>query len=302
VNSADLLSLHDRCQRSSHWGREWEANRLHPNEALRRAIDDGLLHDGDDPGQYAGDSVMTLAAERGLDIDGNRYECAMHNAALADIVVTAIRSGGHWARPEDRKVKSFTWASNCFVEPSGTRLRRVLTVDRWNDERKLSETHSWRTLGEQAAYGLPMTLTVVLIGQRRQGRHHSPWSKGFLHPKSRCLRIAKRSGEKFDGNWIPCWREEQENISRDKWLDAMKADGIMNDVLFNVEIPAPCAELQSKIGRLAERKMEALAAAKEVPAPNISVCHWPTPCTFAESCWSFTEPSERTGYIQISTR
>jgi len=300
MNTAELLSFHDRCSRSAHWGKDWELNRLHPNEALRRAIDEALQADTDDPGQYAGDSLMTLAAERGLDYDGNRYECAMHNAALADIVVTAIRSGGPWARPEDRKVKSFNWVSGCFVEPSGTRLRRVLCVDRWTDERKLSETHSWRTLGEQAAYGLPMTLTVVLIGQRRDGKHHSPWSKGWLHPRSRNLRIAKRSGEKFDGNWVQCWREEQENISRDKWLDAMRADQIMHDVLFDVEVPVPDPALLSKIGRLAERKMEAMQS-PELPPPNISVCDWPVACGFTRCCWACSEPSEKAGYVQIST-
>lgn len=298
MNSAELLAFHDRCPRSAHWGKDWESNRLHPNEVLRRAIDDGLLHDGEDPGQYAGDTVMTLATERGLDFDGNRYHCALHNAALSDIIVTAIRSGGPWARPEDRKVKSFVWNPGCFVEPSGTRLRRVVCVDRWNDERKLSEMHSWRTLGEQAAYGLPMTLTVVLIGQRREGRHSSPWSKGFLHPRSRNLRIAKRSGEKFDGNWIPCWREEQENISRDKWLDAMRADQIMHDVLFDVDVPVPDPAFLSKIGRLAERKMEAIAG-KELPPPNISVCWWPVICPYTKACWSFSEPSERGGFFRI---
>lgn len=292
MTSAELLSAHDRCPRAGYWSQSWEANRLHPNDALRIAIDDGLLYDGDDPGQYAGDSIMSIAGERGLDFDGNRYECAMHNAALANIIVTVLRSGRPWALPEDRKVKSFTWVSGCFVEPSGTRLRRVLCVDRWTDERKLSEMHSWRTLGEQAAYGLPMTLTVVLIGQRRDGKHHSPWSKGWLHPRSRNLRIAKRSGEKFDGNWIQCWREEQANISRDKWLDAMRADGVMHDVMFDVEVPVPDPAFLSKIGRLAERKMEAMTGTTEVPPPNISVCHWPTKCQFADCCWTFTEPSE----------
>jgi len=299
MNSPELLSAHDRCSRAGFWSQSWEANRLHPNEVLRRAIDDGLQHDGPDPGQYAGDSVMTLASERGLDITGNKFECAMHHAALADIIVSAIRSGGPWARPEDRKVKSFTWVSGCFIEANGVRLRRVICVDRWSEERKLSEMHAWRTLGEQSTYGLPMTMTVVLIGQRREGRHSSPWSKGFLHPRSRNLRIAKRSGEKFDGNWIQCWREEQENISRDKWLDAMRADRILNYVLFDVEVPSIDPAFQSKIGQLASRKMEAMAG-KEVPPPNISVCDWPSPCQFRNCCWEFSEPSEKTGFIQIA--
>lgn len=303
MTTAELLASHDRCPRLAHWSRNWESNRLHPRKILQRAIEVGLTTDESDPGQAAGDHVMTLCSERGLDVADRStlYSTAMNVAALADIAVTSLRSGGPWAHPEDRMVKSINWVSSAFVEPSGVRLRRILCADRYNDERKLAESHSWYTLGECSVYQLPMTTTVLLVGQFRDGKFHSPWSKGWLHPKSRCLRIAKRSGEKFDGNWVTCWREEQENISRDKWLDAMRADGVMNSCLFDVEVPVPDPSFQSKIGHLAERKMEAITGTTEVPPPNISVCDWPTRCEFADACWSFSEPSEKLGYIQIST-
>lgn len=245
---------------------------------------------------------MTLCAERGLDIAGSGiYAVAMHFAALSDVIVTVLRARmPNLGRPEDRTTKSLTWASNCFVEPSGVRLRRIVIVDRWNEERKLAESHSWRSLGEMAAYELPMSLTVVLVGQRREGKHHSPWSKGWLHPRSHNLRIRKRSGEGFDGRWIPCWREEQDELSRDLWIDTMRSDGVLGDVLFDVDLEQPCPELASKIRHLAANKLQAIREATVTPPPNISVCDWPTPCQFRECCWSFTEPSERNAFVTIS--
>jgi len=303
MNTAELLTFHDRCSRAGYWSRQWESNRLQPRKILQRAIEAGLTSDEADPGQAAGDEVMTLCSERGLDVAdrSSLYSTAINLAALSDIAVTLLRAQkGPWARPADRMIKTIPWVSSAFLESSGVRLRRVLAVDRWSDERKQAEAHSWYSLGECSVYQLPMTCTVLLVGQFRDGKYHSPFTKGWLHPRSRNLRIAKRSGEKFDGNWVQCWREEQENISRDKWLDAMRADGVMGSCLFDVEIPAPDPAFQSKIGRLAERKMEAMQTL-ELPPPNISVCDWPTKCQFSGSCWTFSEPSEKAGYVQIST-
>lgn len=271
---------------------------MHPNEVLRQAVDAGLLTEESDFGQLAGDTVMTLATERELAVEGSQYTCAMHHAALADLIVTVLRARmPKLGRPEDRVTKTLTWVSGVYVEASGVRLRRVVLVDRWSKERELAESHSWRALGEMSVYGMPMTLTVVLIGQRREGKHHSPWSKGFLHPVSRTLRIKKRDGESFGGNWTPCWREEQDWLSRDKWIDTMRADHVLNDVVFDVDLDLPHPMMMDKVKRLAESKLKAIALTQELPEPRISQCDWPVPCEFRDCCWSFREPSERTGFI-----
>lgn len=301
MTSADLLTENDRCPRNGFWSSQWQRQKLHPNDILRRAVDAGLMSTEEDPGQSAGDEVMTLCADRGLDISGTGlYQIAMHNAALADIVVTLLRSGHRWERPADTTVNTVNWESSVYLDPSGLRLHRVILVDRWSDERKLAERHSWRTAGEIAAYELPMTLHIVLIGQRRDGKHVSPWSKGWLHPKSRGLRIRKSSGEGFGGNWIACWREEQDTISRDHWVEAMKRDGVIPDVLFKVDVQPPCAEIIAKWKRLAEKKLVQIQTTTETPDPCPSQCWWPTPCQFAECCSQYTIPSEKNGFIALS--
>jgi len=301
VNQAEKLLNLDRCPRLAYWAERWEAPSYHPNEVLRRAVDAGLMSSAEDPGQYAGDTVMTLAAERTLDVDGSQYDCALHNAALADILVTVLRgSGAPWARPGDLGSLTPPWESSAFLAPSGVRLHRVLVIDRWSEDRFRSEMHSWRTLGEVCRYKMPMTMRIALIGQRKHGRHHSPWSKGWLHPRSRNLRIRKRTGESFSADWKECWRETSD-FSRDKWLEQMADDGVMNDILFEKEIPVPDALVVAKINSLADRKLEALASAKGVPDPNPSVCDWPTPCVFRKCCWEFTAPSERAGFVRIES-
>lgn len=300
MNSAETLLAMDRCPRAAFWGEKWEAPAVHPNEVLRRAVDAGLLTEEDDPGQFAGDMVMTEAAERTLDIEGSQYSCAMNLAALADIIVTAIRaSGGPWARPADLVGKTMTWESSAFLDASGLRLRRVLLVSRWNSERFLAETNSWKGLGEVSIYQMPMTMTVALIGQSRDGKHHTPFSKGWLHPKSRTLRIRKRAGE-FDSKWIECWRESSD-FSKEFWIEQLRQDYVLNDVLFEKQINVPGQEVMSKIRHLAEKKLQRFADMTETPEPTISACWWPTPCKFAKgACWQFREPSERTGFVRIA--
>jgi len=243
---------------------------------------------------------MTLAADRGLDVTGSPYESAVHHAALSDIIVTVLRERkAPYTRPADAKGKSLTWVSSAFLAASNVRLEAVLLVDRWNEDRKWSVLHSWRVLGECAFYEQPMTLTVVLVGQRREGKHSSPWSKGWLHPRSRTLRIRKRTGEGFGGEWKPVWREEADHLSRDLWLDTMREDGVMPDVVFDIDVPAPCPEYAAKVRHLAEKKVTALHSTVEKPDPNISVCSWPTKCPFLDCCWEFHEPSEASGFITI---
>ena len=299
-STPEILTAIDRCPRKAYWSQFWQRQTVTPAEALRTAIAVGLQSTADDPGQDAGNEVMTWAAERGLEIKGtDQYGCALHHAALADIIVTRIRAlEAPWERPADQAIGTSSWVSNAYREPSGVRLHRIVVVDRWSAERKESESHAWFSLGEVCAYRMPMTQTVIVVGQTREGRHHSPWSKGWLHPRSHNLRLRKRSGEGFGGEWKQIWREEADQISRDKWIDQMQEDQVFHDLVFEVEVPLPCAEIVSKIRKLIEKKLCRLREMKEAPEPNPSQCDWPVPCPFRTACWNFTQPSEELGFIR----
>lgn len=252
-----------------------------------------------DPGRFAGDTIMTIVSERTLNVPGSQYDAAMHLAALADLITTVLRTGiGAWGRPESRTWKSMVWESSAFVE-DGIRLRRIVLVDHWSDDRKLHELHSWKTLGEQTIYELPMTLTVVVIGQRRISRYPSPWSRGWLHPRSRSLRIQKRGGETFKGGWVECWREQHDEISRDEWLDVMRKDNVMREVCFPVDVDLPRDGLLVPLRALAENKMREIFFTQKTPPPTISACDWPRRCKFHGCCWNLKEPTVSSGFVQL---
>jgi len=297
--SATALAAHDRCPRAAFLSKTWERSLVSPLAALYQAVEAGLESEEDDPGQDAGNTLMTLATERGLDTkQADLYGQAMHLCALSDLLTFFLRPGAAWERPEDAAIGNAPWVSTAYLDPSGTRLRRVVIVDRWSEERARAESHSWRSIGECVAYDLPLTQTVIVAGQHREGRRHSPWTKAWTHPINHELRMRKRSGEGFGGKWRPVWREETE-FSREKWLDSMANDGITGDVAFEVTVEVPGLAAKTKIEYLMEKKMAEIEETKTLPDPRPSVCDWPVPCQFAACCWKFEVPSERNGYVNI---
>lgn len=299
MSSSEHLLNHDRCPRLAYWSKLWRAPNIDASEALALAVDAGVTSEEKDPGQHAGDTVMTIASERTLNVPGSQYECALHLASLADLITTTLRTGTPpWARPESRSWKTLTWESSCFVE-GGIRLRRIALVDRWSDERKGHELHSWRTLGEQAIYELPMTITVIIIGHRRIGRYPSAWTRGWLHPRSRSLRIQKRGGETFKGGWVECWREEHDEISRDQWLEMMHKDKVLPELIFPVTADIPEDGFLVPIRALAENKIREVFSARETPPPTLSACDWPKRCKFHGCCWNLKEPRKLSGFVPL---
>ena len=270
MNSATLLEMHDRCLRSAFLARTWQRNLLHPTAALYQAIEFGLESTEPDPGQCSGDFLMGLAVDRGLDThQSDLFGLSQHLAAIADLVTWMLTQNGPWARPENVKVGEAPWESSAFLNEAGTRLRRIVLVDRWSEDRQTAIEHEWRTFGETCAYGLPMDLTVLVLGQMRDGRRHGPFSKAWAHPVNKQLRMRKRNGKGFDGDWTPIWREDWEG-SREGWLDTMTNDGVLEDAVFHVEVPVH--EESKKIRALAEKKLKAIRDQVECPPPQPSQC------------------------------
>ncbi len=297
MNSATALTSSDRCARKVFYERTWQRNILSASEVLRRSIEVGLSSKSEDPGQDSGDEAMSLCVERGLDIrQSDLYGASVHIAALADFVVWTVRgTQSPWERPEDVKVGSQPWRSGCFLSDSGTRLKAVLCTDRWDEARELSTLHSWFYTGEAVAYQMPLDLTVVITGQRRDARWHGPLTCGWTHPVSKLLRMRKRDGKGFSAEWKKVYREEWEG-SREGWLDVLTDDGILGDVIIPYEVPVH--EESKKISSLIERKLAAIREQSECPPPQPSVCDGVSPCQFRDACWNFKPPGIALGYIR----
>lgn len=312
MDSPELLTSIEMCSRKAYFSRAWEPWKLSPKEMVSKAIRAAIL--APSPlsvaawGEIAGDAMMQLASDRGVDIDSenhriNRlYDSVLNLACLSDILVSAIRkpSDPPWLLPS--KVRH--WEPACYVSPDGNYLRRIVLVSHWTDERRDSEARNWFSAGEQAHYGLPLQLIVLVIGQMRSGLYRGPWTKGFLHPRNHVLRFRKKgrsTSEVFNDRWEEIKREDHAEISREKWLQAMLTDDILQEVLLRVDLPLPPAVHLERIREVAERRLAALYAMKEKPDIQYSSCDWPTPCQFLRLCHSIPErePSEKTGFVNI---
>lgn len=293
MHSADILTSYELCRRRGHWARKWEKHRLTSIDMVRRAVTAALLVDEhDNPGEYAGEEVVTLASERGLDADHtNLYRSVMNHAAIADMIATAIR------QPTDRAwtvaAPSPGWRGSAMLDPDGSKLRRFLPCSTWNPERQEHEIRSWYGIGEVCMLNMPMQMVVVNLGPMSGGRRHSPWAKALLHPQHSSLRFRKRSRGTIDGfkeTWIPIFREEHDEIDRDRWYQAMIEDEVLKELLFVVDIPVP-GELEAGLIRdMARRKLDAARRVTELPDKQLSTCDGPlAPCPFRGCCWAAPE-------------
>ena len=189
------------------------------------------------------------------------------------------------------------WESSAFLSANGTRLRRLLTVDRWPEGGDPEILNSWAVQGESSIYGLPIDLMIAVIGQRRDERWISPWTRGWEHPVSRTLRFQKRDGESFGPTWERVFREHFRGERQD-WLDALTDDGVLPEILLvhQVPVPAHAAEIRA----FAEKKLQRLALTVELPEPQLSNCFNPvTPCQFRSACPYWRLPNPATGFISL---
>ena len=309
--SPELLSNLETCPRKTVWAQSWESNVLHPTEITYRAITTALIDtERQDYGELAGETVMELCANRGIDSPHTQslYDIGCHHAAIADLVATFLRrDGSSWAKPpQDAQDGAVAWDSRCFY--AGGRLQRVLLVDHWDDERQSAESHSWYTLGEIAAYKLPMTLRIIVLGASKFGRRYSAWSRGLLHPRNHQLRFKVKAGKQraqvdggFKASWQAVWREDHAEITREKWLDAMEGDGALAEVALERKIDVPRKAHLQKIEQDALAAGERLSRLPELPSKRYGACDWPKPCQFRRCCWGYEEmvPVKSLGYVKL---
>ena len=291
--TAEMLTAFEECPRKAYWMRLWQRTKIDGNQMLQRAIRAGLTSTRADFGEVAGEECYGFGVRPGLDTshyDVHAEVC--HLACLADIVTTAIRktSDPPWEIPEPLE----SWKPSCFLSPDGAHLRRVVLVSNWSDDRHYNECRSWQSLGAVCAYELPMQQAVIVLGQNRNGKRHSPWAKGLRHPRNKQLRFRKKNdvSEPFKESWLPVWREDFDDISTHDWLEAMLKDGVLQDLCFSVEIPVPEKTARQNILDMARRKFDRLAAIQELPDPQFTNCNWPIPCIFRTPCHAGREPQK----------
>jgi len=295
LNSPSLLNSLEVCQKqASLYAQGLERESLTFHQLLIRGVMHGLECDADDPGKASSDEVMRLCWSRPIETEqSDLIGLAEHVASLAEIIVWCLRTGPAWVHPKPLP----NWQPSSWVIHGG--LRRVALVDHWSDRRALQEARDWQTL-EGALYGLPMTILAVVLGSMRDGRRHGPLTRGWLHPRSGELRFRKRDGNSFDGNWEPAWREQYDD-SREDWIEAMNADGVMTET-FLIQPPVEFDAEETR--SIAEAAKEGIASVihpgTTPPRRNLSRCFDSLrPCEFRHPCAYFKEPTEGKGFVKI---
>lgn len=295
MGTPSRLNDDDFCHRLEFLSRQWERESLFPMQLLSRGIEHGLTCESRDPGQAAGDRVVSLATQRTIETpQEDLLGLVEHYAALADMIVWILRTGDPWSGPGSVELGEHTWIPESYIGPGG--LRRVVLCDRWDETRQLSETFDWRTL-EAAIYNVPMTLVVVVLGASRDGRRHGPLSRGYIHPVSQQLRFRKRDQTDFGESWSPVFRENFRG-DREEWLECMTEDSVLEDhlILHSVDFPQNFAEIRT----VAELKLDRLEGTVELPEPQLNQCFDPIrKCPFQSCCPYFRLPSESNGFVSL---
>lgn len=286
--SARMLDDFDSCERKFAYLQKYEPRLISPLGMLYAALEAALV--ASEPEEAAQDACMSIAARKELILsDLNAFTTIRHTGFLAGVIAVALREKLGILKKCDITPN---WESALFETEGGTR-HRIELVSHFDDDRLRACAHSWRVVGELAALQTPITLTAVVIGSHRGGRRHSEWTKGLLHPSNAVLRFARRnkSREGFNDAWIPVWREHRSEISTEKWIAAMKQDGVLDSLILSREIPYRDDHRMEQ----ARRDMDFFAIAMEggyerAPMRRSSCDDWGG-CQFAHVCW---HPEEAT--------
>jgi hypothetical protein len=301
MNSPELLTGFERCERIPYWGIDWKYRKMKPVEMIEAGVRAGLMElTRTDFGELAGEEVYGFGSDPG--IESKQYDQhgeVVHLACIADAVTYALRKPG--SDPWQLAPSLPDWQSSCYLSPSGGFLRRIVFTTSWNDDKHYQACRSWESLAEVCFHNLPMQLVVVHLGQHRDGKFHSYWSHGLRHPANKKLRFRKKNKveEPFKESWIEVWREDYDDISTHDWLQGMLQDGVLQDCLKKFDIPVPRPESRQRIIDLAHQKMAIIRSTNELPMQKMSTCDWPTPCIHRAHCHAQEGPSPAYGFVRI---
>lgn len=246
------------------------------------------LHDSLRVGLLAGDPaaaknhLMQLAAEPGLAISvSDVYSCAVHHAKLIELIVHYLLGGeGAWHPCPPCTVGTHTYQPLSYLMPD-QRLRRVVLCSKWDEARRLEESHSWRTVADTAAAGRPMLINAIVIGSATKGWRPTAWTRAYEHPVARHLRIQPLGEKDFNNNWRRVYREHTSKSCED-WLGLMQADNAFESVVHSLTVDTPTNTVW-------EDMSERLTAMRNLVGDGRmrrSACFGRTPCAYASPCYS----------------
>jgi hypothetical protein len=303
ILTPQMFDVFDRCERRLAYERTHEPTTISAVGLLYAAIEAGMV--SMDPKQGAKDALIALTSR--LDVhagDLSPISAVRHIECMAEVIGLALRAKmGQCSRPDRVALGQHEWQSNLFLARG--ELHRIILTSHMDDDSLRSFAHAWQTVGELAALERLITLTVVIIGAQRGGRRHSHWAKASQHPiQKSALRFAPRKkDEEFTSNWKTVWRE-QTDISAETWLDRMKSDEVLPDLILSRRI-----QYNGEDQRMIQAKQDMLAIAEKMETASVyapmrrsscdelgkgacpwqNVCYSSTPVTPDDLSWLYRE-------------
>lgn len=286
--TTEYISNFDACNRLAIYAK-FDTPRISLATVLNEALRIGLLSGNP---VAAKTHLMQRAANPGLAIYGsNVYSSAVHHSALIELIVTYLLAGeGAWKSAPAVEVGPHQYQPLSYLLPDH-RLRRIILCSQWNEQRRLEEVNSWRTLGDIIATNRPMLINAIVIGAAASGFRPSVWSRAYEHPVHRGLRvrsIAKEDG--FNNNWRKVYRESSAKSCQD-WLTIMQNDNAFADTVFSTVVDTPHISAQADFPRLLDGvasgrdEMRRSHCFRQSTCPYVYCCHHDVPVTPAEAGW-----------------
>jgi len=298
--TVDAASLTDKqtCVRRFLLNSEWRLARWRPKLLFDVLLRRGILEltKKKDVAQVAADAkaiFLQRAADPGLDIIGrDPYQASKGWTSLLESVLHGIARTVlpvlHDPEPA-RLTSDIDWRFLSWADDAGT-LHRWVTVESWDVDTISRELHSWRTFGDLVMSGCPMVLHAIVLGQNRNGRFLSPWTRTYVHPAMPALRW--RWTKPDDTTWKPVQRLDQSRLDVSEWIDKAWEQGAIQPLLQDQQVDLPaesvCRDTRYQIIREASDMLKLVEERRPYLAEPMSrgACDLYSPCHFQSVCYS----------------
>jgi len=305
--TVDAASLTDKqtCIRRFLLNSEWRLARWRPKLLFDVLLRRGILEltKQKDVAIVAADAkavFLQRAADPGLDIIGkDPYQASKGWTSLLESVLHGVAKTVlpvlHDPDPA-RLTSEIDWKFLSWADDSGT-LHRWVTVESWDDDTISRELHSWRTFGDLVMSGCPLVLHAIVLGQNRNARFLSPWTRAYVHPS--IPNVHWKWVKPEDTTWKPVQLLDQNKLDVDEWIDEAWKQGAIQPLLQDQQVELPpenvVRDTKYQLIREASDMMRLIEERRPYIAEPMSrgACDLYVPCVFQNVCHS-PEPVDLT--------
>lgn len=299
-----MINEFQSCKRKYLLSRKWRALRWKPklllDSCLRQAILD--LGNGKPPKDVIMEATtrfMTTGSSPGLDVSGNDpFKIALDLCACLETIITTLgRRPLLKLSPIPSKpiVEGLEWVFLSHEDERG-HLHRVITVDRFDDDRLSQEMHSWYVFGDVCMARKPMHLHFIEIGQIRDGRRHTPWARAFQHEYiANRLKFQRKGNKELQGAaWKTVFLADSNAYNADSWVEQMESEGMAETLIHDVEVTVPVTEHLRAFRRDVKteatqmQQWEAIIHDPQKVPMSRAACDIPFACQYQSICYSPT--------------